>query len=106
MSDDEERMAERYLYSREILIGRQRNEALRARLTPNQLRPRLGRPAGSSTITRPELEAVVDRLRINNRDVSQRVVAIEYPCGLTTLKDWLRLHPGAWAELTARGRHK
>ena len=109
MSEEERaaRIARDYAYSKEILILRQREDILRERLTQNQLRGRpRGRPAGARTVTRLELERVIDRLRVDDRKVTQAVVAREYPCGLTTLKDWLRVHPGAWAELQARGRSR
>lgn len=62
-----------------------------------------GRPTGSS-LTLPELEAAVDRLRRNDIKPSQGRLADEVPVARSTLSAWLTSHPGAWVNLRTRWR--
>ena len=107
---DEDRawdLQEHYRAGVSNLLADQRIELLTSRLTPNQLKKRpIARSAGSSTFSLADLEAGVDLLRLNRDKVTQVRLARECNIGATTLKTWLRLHPGVWDALKSRGRDR
>jgi hypothetical protein len=103
MSDDDERMLERYRYSRDILILRQQRDANRDRLPLNQRKAKpVGRPPGSS-VDYAHLQQTVDRLRRDTQNrPSKKFLAEQANYPRTTLMRYFVSHPEAWEALRFR----